>query len=66
MHGLQAHHKEKSFMMKLKSYPITGLTKFLRLHQFKTPKISRQLAHEEGKVVIRPYPLGNIPGNHLC
>jgi len=34
------------------------------------PKISRQSAHEGGKVVSlthrSPLPLGNIPGSHFC
>ena len=29
-------------------------------------QISRQTAHEGGKVVSLTYPLGNIPGTHFC
>ena len=56
MQGLQVNDKEKSFMVKLKSYPITGLNRFLGLQDFKASRISRQSAHKGGKVVILLYP----------
>jgi len=53
-----------------KSYPITGLDRLLAFQEFEAPKISRQSAHEVGKVVSpthRP-PLSSedIPGTHFC
>ena len=51
---------------KAKSYPITGPDK---IHEVEVPRISRQSAHEGGKVVSSthrpPLPPGNIPGTHF-
>jgi len=33
------------------SYPFTGLGRFLGLHEFEAPRLSRKSAHECGKVV---------------
>jgi hypothetical protein len=51
-------------------YPIIGQDRLLGLQEFGAPRISRQLAHEGGKVVspmhCSPSPPGYIPDTHLC
>jgi hypothetical protein len=56
-------------MQKL-SYPYTDLDRPLGLQDVQVPMISRQSAHESGKVVSPthrpPWPPGDIPGTHFC
>jgi hypothetical protein len=53
-----------------KSYPNAGLDRPLGLQKVETPRISRQSAHEGGKVVSSTYwpslPPRDIPGTHFC
>jgi hypothetical protein len=55
---------------KKQSDPITGLDRPLAFQEVEAPRISRQSAHEGGKVVSPthwpPLPTGNIPGTHFC
>jgi hypothetical protein len=53
----------------LKSYPITGMERLLVSQEVEAQKISRQLAHEVGKVIPRhrpPLSPEDIPGTHFC
>jgi hypothetical protein len=58
---------EKYF--RIKSYPITGLDWPVGLQEVEAHRISRQLAHESGKIVSLmhrpPLPAGDIPGTLL-
>jgi len=52
------------------SNPITGLDRPLGFQEVEVPRISRQSAHEDGKVVSPthrpPLPPGDIPGTRFC
>jgi hypothetical protein len=56
--------------IKIYSYPFTGMDRPLGLQDVQTLRISRQSAHEGGKVVSPthrpPLPSGKIPGTHFC
>jgi len=58
------------FSMKRQSNPITGLDRVQRFLEGSGSQISKQSAHEDGKVVSPmqrpPLPAGNIPGAHFC
>jgi hypothetical protein len=55
-----------------KSYPITGLDRPLGLKEFEASRISRQSAHDGGKVVSPTHRLplppgdGDVPAAHFC
>jgi hypothetical protein len=61
------------WQLERQSYPTTGLHRPLVVQEVKAPKISRQSAHEGGKVVspthrppLPPPPPGDTPGTHFC
>ena len=56
--------ESKTKKKKRKSYPITGLDKPIEARKVETPRISRQLLHEGGKVVSPTHRPSLSPEEH--
>jgi hypothetical protein len=48
------------------SYPIAGLDRLFGFLEAEVPRISRQSAHEGGKVVNNTHLPGDTPSTHFC
>jgi hypothetical protein len=68
---IKKNKKEFCHFIRIKHFnPTTGLDKPLGLQEVQVPRISKQAAHEDGKVVSHTHQLpltpGDISGTHFC